>query len=373
MKIILIDDEPLALEVLSAALSDYEDIHIAGSYTNPLLALEEMEEVQPDAVFLDIEMEPYNGLEMAQLFLEQKSSLEIVFLTAYSQYAVDAFEINAIDYLLKPIQERRLSKAIERLQEKLKHNEKDADAEGSPDKSLQINGLGSFQVFNAANNTLIWRTQKSKELFAYLWTQKDKSVHKRLIADIIFPDKDADKAAALLHTTIYQLRKSLKKLGYSNGLVYFNEGYKLSLPVSSDLYRLNEIMAANVFGDDEIKEILKIYQGDLLEEEGYHWAFADQQIYKDLVFNALKRYVQNCLASGKMGPLVKFSLDAMLRIDPLNENAAELMIQYYGELNQKTSLEKFYQGYLKELSREMGLKPPTSITSIYRQYMSKSG
>ena len=373
MKIILIDDEPLALEVLAAALSDYEDIHIAGSYTNPLLALEEMEEVQPDAVFLDIEMEPYNGLEMAQLFLEQRSSLEIVFLTAYSQYAVDAFEINAIDYLLKPIQEKRLAKAIERLRGKLASVQKEADEGGTSAKTLQAKGFGNFRVVDEAGNALLWRTQKSKELFAYLWTQGENSVHKRLIADIIFPDKDADKAATLLHTTIYQLRKSLKKLGYSNGVVYFNEGYKLSLPVSSDLYRLNEIMAANVFDDDEIQEILKIYQGDLLEEEGYHWAFADQQIYKDMVFNVLKRYVQKCLVSGKLGSLVKFSLDAMLRIDPLNENAAELMIQYYGELNQKTSLEKFYQDYLKELSREMGLEPPTSITSFYRQYMNKSG
>src|SRR5690554_7117348 len=106
MKVMLVDDESAALQVLSSMLSIYEDIEILGSYTNPLDALEASRKAKPDVVFLDIEMGTVNGLETAELFSGQGEP-EIVFITAYSQYAVEAFEVNAMDYLLKPIQERR--------------------------------------------------------------------------------------------------------------------------------------------------------------------------------------------------------------------------------------------------------------------------
>ena len=125
MKTILIDDEPMALEVLANMLSPYEDIDIIGRYTNPTQALEKIKVSQVDIIFLDIEMGDVNGLELAQVFMEKDPQVEIVFVTAYSQYAVDAFELNALDYLLKPIQEKRLFKAIERLRENIKEEQID--------------------------------------------------------------------------------------------------------------------------------------------------------------------------------------------------------------------------------------------------------
>src|SRR5699024_8035906 len=106
MRVIIIDDEPAALVVLSSLLSEYNDIQMVGNYTNPMDALNEIKIVKPDIVFLDIEMGEFNGLEIVDFFL-QEAPLEIVFVTAYSQYAVDAFEVNAMDYLLKPVQRRR--------------------------------------------------------------------------------------------------------------------------------------------------------------------------------------------------------------------------------------------------------------------------
>lgn len=122
MKVILIDDEPIALELLSRMLSFYEDVDIVGSYANPFDALGEIGKTQPDAIFLDIEMGSINGLEFAEVLIEKLATVKIVFVTAYSQYAVDAFEVNAIDYLLKPIQEKRLTKTIERLKEEIGGN-----------------------------------------------------------------------------------------------------------------------------------------------------------------------------------------------------------------------------------------------------------
>lgn len=76
MKVILVDDEPLALETLEHILSKYEDIEILGSYTNPNVALEKIKELQPDVLFLDIEMGSINGLEMAQLLRKKSFQLK---------------------------------------------------------------------------------------------------------------------------------------------------------------------------------------------------------------------------------------------------------------------------------------------------------
>ena len=367
MKVILVDDEPIALEVLGAILSTYEDINILRSYTDPIVALKELKELQPDVIFLDIEMGDTNGLEMAQLFLECKSSVEIVFITAYSQYAVDAFELNAMDYLLKPIQKKRLNKTIARLEEKIS----ESSQIGSLGNELIVNSFGVFEVTDNMGNPLIWRTQKTKELFAYLWEQNDRHVSKDLIMETIFPDKDLDKATTHLHTTIYQLRKNLRKLGYPNGILYFNDSYQLDVPITSDLEELNGILQLKNHTDGDILRILNIYKGDFLGNEGYHWALGTQQRYKDLVFNLLYDFSKIQLGKKNYSSILKMCLDIMYKLDPFNDDVAKMIIEYYGSQGKKSKLETFFSNYVENLWEEMNLKPLNSTNGLYRKYMEK--
>lgn len=366
MKIILIDDEPIALDVLQHMLSTYEDIDIIGIYTRPLDALESIKEAEPDVIFLDIEMGEMNGLELAEIFMRKLAKVEIVFVTAYSQYAVDAFEINAIDYLLKPIQENRLFKAIERLRENLKENYID-DKDINSNK-IKVQSFGGFQVLDSMGNPLTWRTQKSKELFAYLWERKERSVSKMLIMEDIFHNRDRDKAGTLLHTTIYQLRKNLKKLGYPNGIVYFDESYQLNVPARSDLEELNQIIYLKKHNDEDIKKVLEIYIGDFLEE-GYHWAMEIQQIYREKILNIIEKFARRQLEEGRLSPILKESLDKAYEIDSFNDNVAEMMIHYYGKQNMRGSLDDFFNDYAMKLWKEMNLKPMQSTINIYKRYM----
>lgn len=366
MKTILVDDEPIALDVLKIMLSSYEDVDIVGSYTNPIDALDSSKEIQPEVIFLDIEMGEINGLEMAELFIEELDDVEIVFITAYSQYAVDAFEINAIDYLLKPTQEKRLHKTIGRLEEKIKR--KYIQNEKNDIKKLRVNSFGGFEVLDNMNNPLIWRTQKSKELFAYLWKKKEKAVSKMLIMDTIFPDKDLDKASTLLHTTIYQIRKNLKRFGWSNGIIHFNDSYQLNVPIISDAEELDKILELKQYNDENIREALKIYRGDFLEE-GYHWALDIQQKYRDMVFNILEGFSRERLKDGILSSNLKACLDKIYKMDPFNEGVAKMMIDYYGKQSKRSSLEYFFNDYVGNLWVEMGLEPMESTLELYRKYM----
>lgn len=112
-KTILIDDEPLAVSRLKRLLSKFEDVFdVIDTAANGREGLEKIDSQKPDLIFLDIEMPLLNGFEM----LEQLDHMpKVIFCTAYDQYAIQAFEENSLDYLLKPVEKERLEKTVDKL------------------------------------------------------------------------------------------------------------------------------------------------------------------------------------------------------------------------------------------------------------------
>ena len=112
IRALVVDDEELARRSLMSALESEADLEVVAEASNGLEALERISEAEPDVVFLDIEMPGLNGFEVLE---NLKAAPLIVFVTAYDEYAVRAFESNAIDYLLKPLQPQRVQQAVERV------------------------------------------------------------------------------------------------------------------------------------------------------------------------------------------------------------------------------------------------------------------
>ena len=121
MKCIIIDDEPLALEIITDYCNKMDFMEVVGTFTNPLEAITEIRERKIDLIFCDIEMPQINGIEFINT-LDQRPLF--IFTTAYSQYAVEGFELNAVDYLVKPIPYHRFIKAVSRAKEILSHKAK---------------------------------------------------------------------------------------------------------------------------------------------------------------------------------------------------------------------------------------------------------
>lgn len=116
MKAILIDDSRLARQELKVLLQDFPAVQILAEASNAMEAEEKIEAEKPDVIFLDIEMPGKNGFEL----LENLHYIpKVIFTTAYNEYALRSFEYNALDYLLKPIQPKRLAAAIEKLQHEI--------------------------------------------------------------------------------------------------------------------------------------------------------------------------------------------------------------------------------------------------------------
>lgn len=113
LRALVVDDEPLAVERLTFLLKDVAGTEVVGSASNGREASERIAELQPDIVFLDVQMPEQNGLRVAANLTDEQRP-EIVFVTAFEQYAPDAFEVDAADYLLKPVRFDRLWQAVER-------------------------------------------------------------------------------------------------------------------------------------------------------------------------------------------------------------------------------------------------------------------
>lgn len=127
IKTLVVDDEPLARDKVKRFLRDEADVEIVGECTNGKEAVSAIKKLSPDLVFLDIQMPEMNGFQVLQS-IGTSQMPAVIFATAYDQYAIQAFDVHALDYLLKPFNRERFRKAIERVREQINtHGTDDID------------------------------------------------------------------------------------------------------------------------------------------------------------------------------------------------------------------------------------------------------
>lgn len=122
LKILIADDERPARAFLTAALSAMEDVEIVAEVDNGTDAVEKIIELKPDLALLDLQMPELSGIDVVKTIKKNQMPL-VAFVTAFDQYAVQAFELNAVDYLLKPVERARLRETIQRAAERLEHDD----------------------------------------------------------------------------------------------------------------------------------------------------------------------------------------------------------------------------------------------------------
>ncbi len=119
LRVLVVDDEQLAREELCFLLGQVGNLEIAGQAKDGVEALRLTGELKPDVVFLDVQMPGLTGFEVARRLLQVDAPPQLVFVTAFDQYALDAFSVNAVDYVLKPVDAERLDQTIERVRQRL--------------------------------------------------------------------------------------------------------------------------------------------------------------------------------------------------------------------------------------------------------------
>jgi two-component system, LytTR family, response regulator LytT len=115
LRTVVVDDEPHAREELCYLLGQVGGIDVVGQAGNGVDALSLIDSTQPQVAFLDVQMPGLTGFEVARLLIDRRVPTHVVFVTAFDQYAIEAFDVNAVDYLLKPVEQARLEQSIQRL------------------------------------------------------------------------------------------------------------------------------------------------------------------------------------------------------------------------------------------------------------------
>lgn len=295
MRAILVDDEPLALDHLERLLRENRSVNIIGKYTNPHKALQIILQDQPDVVFLDINMPEISGIEMAKKVKTAIPSIKIVFTTAYNEYAVKAFEINAVDYIVKPIQRNRLAETINRLGKKYTTSQ-------IKENSQMICCFQTLQFVSLQEEPKIidvkWRTSKARELFTYLIQNRQKPVHRDVLVEIFWPEIDLDKGYAQLYATIYQIRKTVKSIGFHITITSVDRSYILHLhDVKLDVEEwekgVREWVATPKRASLTNQTVLNLYKGDYLVEEGYLWAESERERLRTLWLTYIRELAED--------------------------------------------------------------------------------
>ena len=135
---VIVDDEQLACEELAFLLKDFSEIEVVGTGRNGLDAVDLIEKLEPDVVFLDVHMPGLDGMGVVRRLREREAELpHFIFVTAYDQYAVEAFRLEAMDYLLKPVDKSRLAQSVERARRAVEEKQKAEAPEQPPARAAQ--------------------------------------------------------------------------------------------------------------------------------------------------------------------------------------------------------------------------------------------
>ncbi|GLX81832.1 LytR/AlgR family response regulator transcription factor [Thalassotalea eurytherma] len=207
---IIVDDEPLARKGLRVRLNKRSDINIVAECSNGREAINTIKELTPDLVFLDIQMPGMSGFEVLESLIQQQICLpNIVFVTAFDQYALKAFEVHALDYLLKPADEARIKQAIDKVQQKIQSDidkqHKDqllhfvSDVTGNNYEQL-IEGLEKEEINNIPSYSDILPIKDAGE------------VSRVPVKSIMWIDAAGDYMCVHTTDTTHILRKTMKEL-----------------------------------------------------------------------------------------------------------------------------------------------------------------
>ena len=223
MKILLVDDEKLQLlrleETVEKVLPEAELL----SYSNPLKAFEENGKEQIDIAFLDIEMPGLNGIALAKKLKGVNPKINIIFVTAYNNYAMEAMKMHASGYVSKPVSPAKVKEEVEGLRFPI---------ELEPTKKLQIKCFGNFELFFQAK-PLRFSYSKSKELFAYLVDREGSAININELNAVLW-DEDHK---SYLRNLIADIQKTLKGVGCADVFVKSHNGYSIDVDkVDCDAY-----------------------------------------------------------------------------------------------------------------------------------------
>lgn len=240
MNILIVDDERTALNDLKNVLGKTAPAAIVYMAEHPDEAIRLSREIDFEVAFLDIQMPGMDGLSLAQELKRILPALNIVMVTAYQEYAYDAFKLYASDYILKPVMPEDVKRALQNLRNPIE----------SSRKGLYIQCFGNFEVF-CDDKIVNFRRAKAKEMLAYMIDRKGASATHAELCAILWEDNEGERERSnYFSQVVYALRAGLKELGCEDVLIHNRNSYAIAPDrIECDYYRMlaGDFQAAAAF------------------------------------------------------------------------------------------------------------------------------
>ncbi|KAA8679399.1 response regulator [Clostridium sp. WLY-B-L2] len=372
MRTVIVEDERPILELMKLVIGRNRHLEIVGQYTDSREAMEGIPGLLPDVVFVDVEMPFMDGIELSRKIKNFNEDIQIVFVTVYEKYALDAFKVDAVNYILKPITEEDLNATVDRL---LK-NRHAAVKSSEDDKKNKMFILGSFRVYGSSGREITrWSTSKVQELFAYFVHKKGKCTSKWELCDILWPKFHSKKAEHNLYSTIYRLKTVLNKAEIENTVYCENGKYGMDFEsFYCDSWEFESFIENNSSVDDrnigDWEKNTALYKGVLFGNDDYLW---DMELneklvrYYSLSTKNIARYYMKMKIYSKSEEYLKKAIAA----NSFDEEAHDLMMQIYFYMGNKTALVRHYKKLSDLFQKELHIKPKESTLKLYKSLLIK--
>jgi two-component SAPR family response regulator len=361
MRAFLVDDEQPCLNELEWQLRKYPDIEVAGAFTDPFGVMAAVAENRPDAVFLDIDMPRGSGLELTLKIQAQRPGVIIIFVTAYAQYALEAFRAFPLDFLLKPVKEARLDETIKHL--RAQHALFHASA---PDNRIRIRCFGAFELL--AGQEAKWGTRRVRELFLFLIDRRGAAPARDEMLGALFGGQSDKSTANNLYMTIYRLRSLLSALDPKGEYISMADNY--SLTIKPGICDYTDFMSfardnAVITGKNapEAARVLSLFRGPYLGNELYEWA-AESARELEAEYERIALGLAGCHAAAGRVPEAENTLTALLSRNPLSSEGYEALLNLYISGDKQAAFRERYEQYARMLKKELRVRPPAR----YREY-----
>ncbi|MEC0208163.1 response regulator [Paenibacillus ehimensis] len=379
MRAILVDDEHLALIGLKKAMErEASEVEIVATYSDSTKVMAGVLLHRPDVVFLDIHMPDINGLNLGKQIQTVVPGIEIVFVTSYDKYAVQAFELYALDYIMKPLQKDRLRQTILRIKEKLSIRGTKKTHDVNSPLICCFNQL-QFRLPGMNAQNAKWRTSKAQELFAYLLHHRDRTINRSVLLELLWPELEETKAAQHLYTTIYHIRQTLKNsnmdtISINSGNL--EAGYKLDLgearvDTEEWEYAMRQLGVLDASTADAYEHVLNLYKGDYLGNYDYLWAEHERERLRLLWLYHMRKL---CMFYEQQENQKK-AIQVHLRIQQLlpdEEESYFSLMKLYDAIGDKIGVEEQYLLLRTKMERDLELPISADITDWYTRWKSVS-
>ncbi|WP_342553348.1 response regulator [Paenibacillus sp. FSL R7-0652] len=380
MRAIVIDDEKPAQLHLQRLLQSDGRITPVQCFSTAREGLHYLANDRVDVVFLDIGMPEVNGLEAAEYIQQLDPTIRIIFVTAYADHAVEAFELHALDYVLKPVSSARLSKTIDRIAGAMTYHAQAAAAAEvqepeAEELEFQAPGLLTFKhldIFRSLEQSAEkhkWRTTKSQELFAFLFHHREEWVSKEILLDKLWADVSQDKGLTLLHTSVYQIRKLLKEWSMTAKLEYNMNRYRLLTGnLVSDIEQFEQAMSYETITSDnvnDLRQIALLYRGDYLEEHDYDWARSKGRELRRKYIGLVMDIARWEMAHERGEQAIELLTELQER-EPYSEEICRLMMEVYASMDDQQGILRLYHSFTLVLKEDLGHQPEPETSKLYQ-------